>query len=227
MPVLLLDPYHLGDPLFVTGLARDLAARRGGLVLVHGSGERGERALEASGAVPREVDGVWAVETDGEAETVERTTRELNREIAHELNEAGVASTRLVGADRGLLKGDGAGGVHVGRSGWLAELVGRGVVAVVAALVAAPGAPALREVEAGRAAAALAGALAEPVLVLRRGRLDAQPDGPLSLGDGAVRAALGAPEAARRALAEGARVVAVDRAALRADGPVEGLDLTS
>ena len=147
MPVLLLDAYHLGDPLFLGGLARDLAARAAtgadGLVLVHGSGERGERALEALGLAPTATDGVWDAGTDEQAAAVERATRELNREVAHELNEAGVASVRVVGADRGLLKA-GGGSVIATKTNWLAALVRQRVVAVVAALVGGGGGPAPR-----------------------------------------------------------------------------------
>lgn len=219
MLLLLLDSYHLGDPLFLTGLARDLAARRGGLVLVHGSGERGERALEAQGLVPTLADGVWVVETEREAATVERAVRELNREIAHELNEAGVASVRVVGADRGLLK-SAEGGVRAGRTQWLADLVGQGVVPVVAALVGGKGGP-LREVDAGRAAAALARSLDVPLAILTRRTLDAE-GGPASLADAAVRSALAAPEAAERAVEAGAEVVATGRGALREAGAPRG-----
>ena len=39
MLLVLLDAFHLGDPLFVSQFARDVAARKEGLVFVHGSGE--------------------------------------------------------------------------------------------------------------------------------------------------------------------------------------------
>ncbi len=100
MSVLFLDPYFLGDPLFLPGLARDLAARGEGMVLVHGSGERGERALEAQGLFPTAIDGVWHTDSDEARAAVERATRELNRQIAAELNEAGVASIRATGRSR-------------------------------------------------------------------------------------------------------------------------------
>ncbi|MCH7640070.1 MAG: hypothetical protein IH855_11505 [Bacteroidetes bacterium] len=35
-----LDAYHLGDPLFLRGFARDVEAHVGPLILVHGSGKR-------------------------------------------------------------------------------------------------------------------------------------------------------------------------------------------
>ena len=154
MHVITLDPYLLGDPLFLTQLARDLAHLGRGAVLVHGSGEAGERALEATGAIARPLDGVWAVANEAEATTVERATRELNRQIVHELNEAGVSAIRVLGADRGLLKRD-EGAVRAGATAWLGELVGQGVVAVVAAVVAPEAGEALREVDRLDATAAL------------------------------------------------------------------------
>ena len=216
--VLLLDAYHLGDPLFVTGLARDLKARGGGAVLVHGSGERGERALEALGLVPANEGGAWRTETPDQAAVVEQATRALSRELAHELNEAGVASVRVVGADRGLLKARG-GGVEAGKTGWLQTLVGQGVVVVVASLVGGAAAETLVEADPAAAAAALAGALGEPVTVLLKKRLP-EGEGGVSVAAPPVRAALGDADAAARLVGSGASVVAVPRGAVRdAGGP--------
>ena len=169
MLILTIDPYLLGDPLFSTQLARDLAHRGRGAVLVHGSGDAGERALEATGAVVRQHRGVWAVETEAQALRVERATRELNRQIVHELNEAGVSAIRVLGADRGLLKRDGE-TVRAGATAWLRTLASQGIVAVVAAVVApqAEGG-ALREVDRLEASAALAAATDERVAVLTAG----------------------------------------------------------
>ena len=204
MIVLLLDAYHLGDPLFLTGLARDLKTRGGGAVLVHGTAERGEHALEGLGLHPEAVSGVWDVPTSEAAVALERAGRDLNREIAHEINEAGVASVRVIGADRGLLRlSDDH--LEVGQTGWVDELVRQGVVVVVAALVAKD-AEALHEVDAAAAAAVLADRLGVPV-------------GVLSVGDG------GPPpdrEAARRLHAWGTDVVTLDRAELRGGGKGAG-----
>ncbi|HEX8386394.1 MAG TPA: acetylglutamate kinase, partial [Rubricoccaceae bacterium] len=103
MLLVLLGPYHLGDPLFVSALARDLAARKEGLVLVHGSGEAGERALESRGVFPEAKGGVWQTASDDERADVERSARDLNRRLVHELTEAGVPAVRVMAADRGLL----------------------------------------------------------------------------------------------------------------------------
>ena len=217
--VLLLDAYHLGDPLFVTGLARDLAARPGGAVLVHGSGERGERALEALGVLPETRDGVWVASDAEQAEAVERATRTLGREIAHELNEAGVASVRVLGADRGLLRRT-AGGVEAGKTTWLQTLVDQGVVAVVASLVGGAEGGALDEADPAASAAALAAALGQPVMVLLKKGLSGNGEA-VSVAAPPVQAALGDADAAARLVGTGSRVVGVLRGALRdAEAPV-------
>lgn len=211
MLVLLLDAYHLGDPLFLTGLARDLQARGAGLVVVHGTGERGERALEALGLDPRAEGGAWITATEEERGAVERSGRDLNREIAHELNEAGIAAVRVLGADRGLLKRGPDRRLDTGRVGWVGDLVRQGAVPVVAAFVEGPG-RALDEVEAAHAASLLAARLDAEVGVLTPTRLDV--DGPIPLS------AVGPAAAeAERALEFGGRVVALDRTRLRGGTP--------
>ena len=213
--VVYLDPYFLGDPLFVPGLARDLAARGAGLVLVHGSGERGERALESLGRTPRATDGVWETDDEPGRAAVERATRELNRELAHELNEQGVASVRVLGADRGLVKPSGA-GVAAGKTAWLGDLVRQGVVAVVASLVSRDGA----HVEADPAAVtvALADALGGGVLALStRSLSDDETVGPDGLG-GLVPA----PGPVARMARAGVAVRIGPRALLRSPGGLNG-----
>ncbi|WP_412063242.1 hypothetical protein [Rubrivirga sp. IMCC45206] len=204
--VLYLDPYFLGDPLFLPGLARDLAARGEGLVLVHGSGERGERALESMGLFPTATAGVWATDSDEARAAVERATRELNRQIAAELNEAGVASIRATGADRGLIRAGGD-GIEAGNVAWLGATVGHGVVAVVAALAGAP----VREVDAAAVAGGLARALDVPLVALTTRSVS---------GDGAVSAHAAAfPDvAAVLRAASGGPVAVGPRATLRTAG---------
>lgn len=209
MLVVYLDPYFLGDPLFVPGLAQDLAARPGGLVLVHGSGERGERALESIGRVPRARGGVWEAEDAEGREVVERAIRDLNREIAHELNEAGVSAIRVMGADRGLLKADG-GALAAGRAGWLGELAGQGVVAVVAALV--DGADRPVEADAAEAAGVLAVALGVPLAVLSTRSVEG--GGPVATLAGAFPDA----DSVARAVAVPGRAGAGPRVTLRQPG---------
>ncbi len=154
MTVVYLDADHLGDPLFVPGLARDLTARQSGLVLVHGSGERGERALESQGLLPKAVDGVWHVDDERQRGAVERATRELNRAIVHEFNEQGVVAVGAMAGDRGLVR-VAEDGVEIGKTQWVADLVRQGVTVLVGTLV--NGAEVDAAAVAGRLAAALDG----------------------------------------------------------------------
>lgn len=165
--IVILDDYHLGDPLFPQRLARELAQASVPVIAVHGSAEAGERALEAAGDLVERRDGRLRVRTVEQAQRVERATRDLNRRLVHGMNEAGVSALRIVGADRGLLV---AGERHVqaGRATWLRELAEQGVVPVVAALVASSQ-PVLREVDPAAAAGALAAAVGGRVIVLERG----------------------------------------------------------
>ena len=213
MLVAYLDPYFLGDPLFVPGLARDLADRGAGLVIVHGSGERGERALEALGRVPTAHEGVWDADDADGLEAVERAARDLNREIAHELNEAGVSAVRVMGADRGLLKATGR-GLEVGRAGWVGDLAGQGVVVVVASFVGGDGP--LREVDAASAAGALSAALEVPLVVLTTRSLEGRDVEARGLEG--LAGAVPDLEAVRRGAGRASSVTAGPRATLRRVG---------
>jgi acetylglutamate kinase len=213
--VLYLDRYHLGDPLFLNGLARALATALAPTILVHGAAEDGERALEARGRFPRWEGDVLEVADAEEAAIVERTARDLNRRIAHALNEAGVAAVRADGASRGLLAMDPEGEVRAGATAWLADLLRQGIVPVVAALV--PEGETVREVSGGAVTGALAQALADGVAVFLARR---------PLGDGeAASEALGDPAAARAGMTTGANTHAVTPRDLGAM-PWRGRDLT-
>jgi acetylglutamate kinase len=154
---------------------------------------------------------VLVVETEAERALVERAARDLNRQVVHALNEAGVPALRLTGAERGLLRWEAEGGVGAGRVGWLRPLVRGGVVPVLALLAAGVGGR-IGEAPADAALAALARALRSageaPVLVL------------LAEAPGATT------DAGRRALAEGVRVRVASPAALRGAGLPVGRDLT-
>jgi acetylglutamate kinase len=139
--LLYIDDYHAGDPLFVQGLARELA--QAGLakppcVLVHGSGEQAERLLEAQGLFPERAAGVWKTTSDQEALLVERAIREANRSLTNTLNDAVVSTVGLHGVNRRLLQANGDGDLHVHRPGWVQQLIQQGVVPVVSTLVAGP-----------------------------------------------------------------------------------------
>lgn len=227
MTVLYLDPYFLGDPLFLGGFARDLAARPSApLVVVHGSGDAGERALEAQGLVARETDGVWDAPTAPARAAVERATRELNRAVVHELNEANVAAVRVMGLDRGLLKLGAGGAPTAGRAGWLTALADQGAVPVVAAL--GQGESGVVELDAARGAAEIArGVGADAVTMLLRGRAPA-----VQSADGAVAElaaadlpgvrGLPSPQAALRVVQAGVAVRLTSLSGIRAADSTQG-----
>ena len=220
--VLYLDRYHLGDPLFLNGLARDVLAFPGPLVLVHGAGEAAERALEAQGRIPQWRDGVLVVESSAGRALVERAARDLNRRIVHTLNDAGVSAVRLDAGSRGLFRA-GEVGPEVKNLDWLRALVAQGVVPVVAALLEEErGAP--REVSGGAVAGLLADAFTRSgesscVLALVKNGAYAPESGDRAFGAMSPEALpeerLPEPEAIRAALAAGAETRLIGRSDLR------------
>ncbi len=154
--VIVLDSYHLGDPLFVRQFARHLTDLAEPTILVHGSAEAGERALEAEGALAKREEGVLGVSSDAERQSIERATRGLNRQIVDQLTEEGVATFRCDCTSRGLLELGSDGRIHKVVADWLWDLAAKKVVPVVAALAADPG-DRIVEINAGYVAAALAG----------------------------------------------------------------------
>ena len=135
MLLVYLDPFHLGDPLFLSRFARNVRAYDGPVVLLHGSGEEGERVLEMQGLVPERRGGVLMVQSAEELALVERAVRDLNRRIVHALNEEGVAAVRVMGNDRRLLRLQ-DGQLETGSVGWVAKLAHQHAVPVVAAWAA-------------------------------------------------------------------------------------------
>lgn len=131
--VLLLDDYHASDPTFLQSLARVLSHRGGRLpcILVHGSGERAEEALEAQGILRRRVGGVLAVESPLEHGLVERALREVNRGIIAVLTDAVVPCVGVIGSDRGVLRMEGPDLKILGVE-WIESLTEKGVVPVLA-----------------------------------------------------------------------------------------------
>lgn len=162
--LLLLDRYHLDDPLFAGALARMLARPgRPPCLLVHGGGDAAERQFEAAGVFPERQGGVLVPKTAAEVAVVERAVRELNRKLVATLTDAVVHAVGLQGADRGLLRPEDD-TLTAGRVTWIQALLERGVVPVVSALVAVEGS--VREVSAVAAARALAAALGPPLTVV-------------------------------------------------------------
>jgi acetylglutamate kinase len=220
--VLYLDRYHLGDPLFLNGFARDVLAFDGPLVLVHGAGEAAERALEAQGRFPASEGGVLAVETEGDRALVARAARDLGRQIAHTLNDAGVAAVRLEASGRGLIRATDD-GIETGNTKWLRGIVGEGAVPVIAALVGEVGG-AVREIGGGALAGALArsfaesGAEAQAVFLTKNGQ-NGLIEGDSTRESAGVEAlpagVVAEPSAVRAALATGAEVVVTGRSGLR------------
>ncbi|MEP0546116.1 MAG: acetylglutamate kinase [Rhodothermales bacterium] len=220
--VLYLDRYHLGDPLFLTGFARDVQHLGAPCVLVHGAGEAAERALEAQGRFPTFDGGVLRVESTEDRRIVARAARELNRQIVHTLNEAGVAAVGIEASGRGLLQ-RAEGGILAKKVTWLRDLVAQGAVPVVTALLPGPSGEA-EEVNGGAVAGALALALTDSGMPAVATFLTKNGQNGLYSGDRRIdEAAMDAvtegvvpePEALRDGHAAGAEVTITSRSGLR------------
>lgn len=136
--IVYLDRHHLGDELFLKSLAQHFAEGASGepaCLLVHGSGEKVERTLEAKGFFPERSGGVLDVETDEQRRLVERAVRETNQELVAALTDEVVSTVGIQGVDRNLLGLDEEGHVEASNVGWLAALLKQRVVPVVSALV--------------------------------------------------------------------------------------------
>ena len=123
----LLDRFHLDDPLFVNGLGRLLSGAPGPFVLVHGDGGLAARALEAAArfdATPEE-----------KAAATAAATRALGLRLATKLTDAGVPAVAYAGSDRGLLRRSAEGALEAPGVAALATLAAQGAVPVVGAVV--------------------------------------------------------------------------------------------
>ncbi|MEM8560259.1 MAG: hypothetical protein AAGG50_20760, partial [Bacteroidota bacterium] len=161
--------YHLGDPLFLTGLAQDIARAQRPALLLHAGREAAATALEAQGVF--DPDTVLGGPLGEHGAVVERALRDQNRTIAAALTEAGVAAVRLMASDRGLVRIDGDGAdsqLRMGETDWVAGLLRQRSCVVVAALAETAAGPRLLHPSA--LAAALGPALHVPVVVLTVGR---------------------------------------------------------
>jgi acetylglutamate kinase len=133
-----LDRHHLGDSLFLKSLAQHFAEGKSGeppCLLVHGSGEKLERTLEAQGYFPERKEGVLEIEGEEQRRLAERAVRETNQEIVAALTDEVVSTVGIQGVDRGLLTRDAEGQVHAGNVGWVSALLKQRVMPVVSALV--------------------------------------------------------------------------------------------
>ncbi|PSQ92766.1 MAG: acetylglutamate kinase, partial [Bacteroidetes bacterium QH_2_63_10] len=149
--VVSLDRHHLGDDLFLKSLAQHVAdAGTDGptCLLVHGSGEKVERTLEAKGYFPDRTGGVLDVESEDQRRLVERAVREVNQEIVAALTDEVVSAVGIQGVDRGLFQKEADGSLRAANAGWVSALLKQRVLPVVSALVEDPDSGAVHEVSA-------------------------------------------------------------------------------
>ena len=131
-----LDREHLGDKLYMQGLAQKISASPSGeppCILVHGSGEKVERTLEAEGYFPERSRGVLEVDSAEHIALVERAVREVNQEIVSTLTDEVVSTVGVQGDKRSLMTRR-ADGIGVGKVGWVEALVKQRILPVVSAL---------------------------------------------------------------------------------------------
>ena len=159
-----LDREHLGDQLYMQGLAQRFSESPSGepsCILVHGSGEKVERTLEAEGYFPERTRGVLDVSEDSHRALVERAVREVNQEVVALLTDEVVSTVGVQGDSRGLLQRSEEGEVQTGAVGWVEALVKQRVLPVVSALAQDASADAVREIWTADALVALADACAD------------------------------------------------------------------
>jgi acetylglutamate kinase len=230
--VVYLDRHHLGDDLFLKSLAQHFAeagAQAPPCVLVHGSGEKVERTLEAQGYFPDRSGGVLAVETEEQRRLVERAVREVNQEIVATLTDEVVSTVGIQGVDRGLLHKAPGEPLKASNTGWLSALLKQHVVPVVSALVDAPDTGTVQEVPAVETVRALSEGLQasfDPVAcVLPAGDATGAMDetGPISAGDARVDDAVADPAAVRTLVGGGEPVLVAGVQALLGGTAGEGV----
>ena len=154
-----LDRHHLGDALFLKSMAQHFAqsgSEAPSTLLVHGSGEKVERTLEAQGYFPERTEGVLDVATDEQRRLVERAVREVNQELVATLTDEVVSTVGIQGVDRGLLQREEDGALQASDAGWVSALIKQHVIPVVSALVENPDTGKVHEVQPAKAVVALA-----------------------------------------------------------------------
>lgn len=170
--ILYLDRHHLGDGLFLKSLAQHMASAQGdgpACVLVHGSGEKVERTLEAQGHFPEREKGVLNIDGEDQRRLVERAVREMNQEIVATLTDEVVSTVGIQGVDRGLFEQTEEGAIEAQNAGWVSALLKQHVVPVVSALVEDPSSGRVHEFWGVDAVVAIAEALSpsfDPVACL-------------------------------------------------------------
>lgn len=136
-----LDAYHLDDPLYLSSLARMMGRLKEAAplcLMLHGSGGRAERLLEAEGFFPEKANGRIQPQSPQEAALIEKALRQVNRSIVSTLTEEIIHAVGFQGTDRGLLRMEADGSIQTGRIGWLIDLVKKGAVPVLSAMVSDP-----------------------------------------------------------------------------------------
>lgn len=236
--VLHLDPYQIGDPLFLQNLAQAFHKAKTGArdcLIVHGSGEKLERTLEAEGVFAEFEHGVLQVETDEQRRLAERAVRETNQDLVGTLTDEVVPTVGIQGVDRGLLSRTDDGEIHVGSVGWLEALVKQHVVGVVSALVDDAATGSVREVWTPDAGLALMGALDDvfdPVVVVfttsgRPGLTDATGTPETASPDAVSDDDVANPDAVRRYVDGGRPVLVTSPDAFFADDGPSGTRISS
>ena len=159
-----LDREHLGDQLYMQGVAQRFSESPSGeppCILVHGSGEKVERTLEAEGFFPERSRGVLDVSDESHLALVERAVREVNQEVVALLTDEVVSTVGVQGDSRRLLQRGEEGEVQTGAVGWVEALVKQRVLPVVSALAQDASENAVREIWTADALIALADAFAD------------------------------------------------------------------
>ncbi|MEL6705442.1 MAG: hypothetical protein AAFU38_10410 [Bacteroidota bacterium] len=210
--LLFLDDYHLGDPLFLSGLAQDLARSQRPALLLHTGREAAATALEAVGVLDPE--SMLEGELGAHSAVVERSVRDENRSIAAALTEAGVAAVRLMASDRGLVQ-PGRARLVLGDSAWIGTLLRQRSCLVLAAMDARGAAP--RLLDPATLAAQLGTTLGLPIVLLTTGRasglvVDGEVAETVEIGTLATRQDVPARDLAAPMRDQGARVVVTSRA---------------
>lgn len=234
-----LDREHVADRLFMQGLAQALSESPSGeppALLLHGSGEKVERTLEAEGLFPGRVDGVLDVSEPEHLDLVERAVREVNQEVVGTLTDEVVSTVGIQGDKRSLLRRNEAGELVVGGTGWIAALIKQRVLPVVSALADDAREGRVREVWTAEALTALAEAFADEFNVCAafftktdrpglEGHAPAGGDRTVSVElqeveEGALAEALSEEDAARTVVQSGVSVLLTTPVAFAAeDGP--------
>jgi acetylglutamate kinase len=233
--LLYLDDYHLEDPVFVQSMAR-IMQRRDRLppcLMVHGSGGRAERLVEAEGLFPEAEDGVLQPTSPEEQTLVERGLRQATRQVVGTLVDEVIYAVGFQGADRGLLQRRDDGTLTTGDLGWLETLIDQQAIPVISTMVRDATVPHPVQVPLRKAALALANALDGAVTLVfftrtgKTGLLDGDAPQDLVGADEVPDDAVAAPEALRAAVEQGLDVLLTSPVGLFGGDDIRGTRVES